>query len=324
MYTSFRDYALIFIVSGMRKRIGSFASIIPNSLCKFDAFEKVSVFYHAVNNHPQDFNKGLYDTKSEKEFAQGVDYLLNQFGDKLELSFDDGLSCCYDIIAPILKEKGVQAIFFLNNAFIDNKELFYRYKAALIVNACRMDPSIYKLLNIELGSDPVSVVMRVGYKQRAKLDEIANRIGIDFDEYLREQKPYMNDAQVRSLIKDGFLIGAHSVDHPPFYELDLKEQLWQVETSVNTLIQQYQLSYRYFSFPFTDWNCSMELFKIISERNLLDRSWGCAGMKLENFTFHKQRLALDVNNQTAEETIKSEWILYQLKRIIGKHKITRN
>lgn len=308
----------------MIKRVAPFFGLIPNAVCKFDAFKKVSVFYHAVNNHPQDFNNGLYETKSEKQFAEDIDYLLKRFGDKLELSFDDGLSCCYEVVAPILKAKGVEAIFFLNTAFISNKELFYRYKSALIANACKKDSSVHKLLHTELGSDPVSFVMGVGYKQRSKLDEIANRIGINFNEYLNVHKPYMDDVQVRSLIQDGFLIGAHSVDHPPFFELNLQEQLWQVETSVNTLVQQYQLPYRYFSFPFTDWNCSLELFNTMQERKLIDQSWGCAGMKQDNFTFHTQRLAMDIDNQTAEQTIKTEWLLYQLKRIIGKHKITRN
>src|SRR5215472_8978138 len=44
------------------------------------------------------------------------------------LSFDDGLREGYEIIAPILRNKGVPAIFFLNSATLDNRQLMWRHK----------------------------------------------------------------------------------------------------------------------------------------------------------------------------------------------------
>ena len=47
------------------------------------------------------------------------------------LTFDDGLSECYQVVAPILKEKGIPATFFLCSAFVDNHELAYRFQEEL-------------------------------------------------------------------------------------------------------------------------------------------------------------------------------------------------
>ena len=49
------------------------------------------------------------------------------------LSFDDGLKEVFTTIAPILLKKGVPASFFINPCFIDNNELFYRYKISLLI-----------------------------------------------------------------------------------------------------------------------------------------------------------------------------------------------
>jgi len=53
------------------------------------------------------------------------------------LSFDDGLREPLDIIAPILKQKGVPATFFVNTATLDNLEMLYRHKASLLVDHVR-------------------------------------------------------------------------------------------------------------------------------------------------------------------------------------------
>ena len=54
-------------------------------------------------------------------------------------ALDDGLSGCHRYIAPLLRKKGIPASFFLNNRFIDNKSLFYRYKASLLVHQVKKD-----------------------------------------------------------------------------------------------------------------------------------------------------------------------------------------
>jgi hypothetical protein len=109
--------------------------------------------YHLVCNEAPAHIKHLYQTRNEKLFRQDLDYLLQHFqplgledinaivfeGKSLKkpgffLTFDDGLREIYDVVAPVLKEKGVPAAFFLNSAFHNNKALFYRYQASVLID----------------------------------------------------------------------------------------------------------------------------------------------------------------------------------------------
>ncbi|RYD69268.1 MAG: hypothetical protein EOP53_27470, partial [Sphingobacteriales bacterium] len=49
------------------------------------------------------------------------------------LSFDDGLRSFYEVAAPVLQRKGIEAACFVNSSCIDNKALFFRYKASLLI-----------------------------------------------------------------------------------------------------------------------------------------------------------------------------------------------
>ena len=53
------------------------------------------------------------------------------------LTFDDGFREIYDIIAPILLDKGIPATFFISSGFLDNRELCYQHKASLLVEKVR-------------------------------------------------------------------------------------------------------------------------------------------------------------------------------------------
>ncbi len=113
-------------------------------------------FYHTVSPEALPHISHLYRLVKTAAFENDLDELLLRFepvslGDYLEnrgvkkgkrrmvLTFDDGLKECYDIIAPMLIKKGIPATFFLNNRFIDNRGLFYRYKASLLVHQVRDD-----------------------------------------------------------------------------------------------------------------------------------------------------------------------------------------
>src|SRR5690606_37008030 len=100
-------------------------------------------FYHLISDQDVIHVKHLYSVKHTQAFERDLDFLLKNYEaidlNTLEglihqdkpidkkvflLSFDDGLSQFYDIIAPILRRKGIPAVNFLNSAFIDNKDLF--------------------------------------------------------------------------------------------------------------------------------------------------------------------------------------------------------
>ena len=108
-------------------------------------------FYHAVSDEklPHVLN---YPYRNILQFEKELDFFLKYFqpvlleelisgkcsGEKgFHLSFDDGLRECAEVIAPVLLKKGIPATFFLNSAFVDNKALFHKYKASLVLNRLR-------------------------------------------------------------------------------------------------------------------------------------------------------------------------------------------
>ena len=103
-------------------------------------------FYHAISDTPLPHITPLYRHRTETEFRKDLDWLLAHYTpirwneiDEYErmqkpafcLTFDDGLKEFYTIAAPILEEKKIPCVCFLNSAFVDNKDMMFRYKEAL-------------------------------------------------------------------------------------------------------------------------------------------------------------------------------------------------
>lgn len=260
--------------------------------------------------------------KSVKEFIDDLDYLLTHFkpitlkelldyhqnkktipNNSFHLTFDDGLSEFYHVIAPILIEKKIPATIFLNNHFIDNKALFYSYKASI--------------LSDELYTD---TVLDISFKNKNDIDELAKTFNISWDDYLAKHQPYLTTEQINELIAQGFTIGAHSLNHPLYEELSLDEQIHQTITSIEDIKNRFQLDYSVFSFPFTDVNVGKKFFSSI--KNHVDLTFGSAGIKDDEITFNLQRLTMD-NKVDGAVNIKMAFSYYLLKKLIFKSSIKR-
>jgi len=197
-------------------------------------------FYHLVSDKEPDFVKGLYKPKTVAQFKADLNVFLKYYepisleeviqynkGEikllkpSFHLTFDDGLANFHEIIAPILKEKNIPATVFLNTAFVDNKDLFYRYKKVLKIQ--------HATCNIQ--------------------------------NFLKKEKPYLTLKQIKELQKQGFTFGAHSVDHPLYANIDLTEQLKQTKDSLQWITDNLQEKYKAFSFPFYDTDVTKKFFK---------------------------------------------------------------
>lgn len=104
-------------------------------------------FYHAVSDTPLPHISPLYRHRTETEFRADIEWLLAHYEPihwyeigRYEreqrpafcLTFDDGLKEFYTLVAPFLEEKKVPCVCFLNSAFVDNQDMMFRYKEALM------------------------------------------------------------------------------------------------------------------------------------------------------------------------------------------------
>lgn len=250
------------------------------------------------------------------------------------LSFDDGLREFHDIVAPILLKKGVPSINFLNSGFIDNKDLFFRYKLSIILEKLKStNLTLVKRKNIELWfkqnglkfDEHYNTLYSIHYGNKNLLDDLAEYLEIDFKEYLMKYKPYMTSEQIKSLILKGFSFGAHSVDHPLYSQLNLEQQLNQTSLSINNIVSEFNLKYRLFSFPFTDISVSNSFFNAIFNdgQPIAEFTFGSSGIKKDIVERNFQRIPLEIDLFTAEDIVYGEYLYYLFKVFFNKNIIIR-
>ncbi len=167
---------------------------------KISGHKLIFPFYHLVSDVAVPHVDQLYPIKSVDQFKKDIDFLWTHFNPisycnlqeyikrdtfpqkpSFLLSFDDGLREFHDVVAPILLEKGVPAICFLNSGFIDNRDLMFRYKASLLVNAFSANPKLEDALSQNFPKDDLSqTLLNIDYQNRAVLDEMRsqNRLAI--------------------------------------------------------------------------------------------------------------------------------------------------
>ncbi|MCK4880062.1 MAG: polysaccharide deacetylase family protein, partial [Bacteroidales bacterium] len=277
---------------------------------------------------PVDFERDLEQLLQWFQPVSLEEY-LDHAGEKrgkrsMVLTFDDGLKGCYEFIAPLLKKKGVPATFFLNNKFIDNRALFYRYKASLLVHQvkkdCRAMEKIAAFLRISKDQVEASIMM-IGYDQRALLDALAREVELDFSAYLRSKPVYMNSREVKELLKWGFDMGGHSSDHIDFTSLEPGEMIQQVRTSIMDLQQRFGINTAYFSFPFTSDGVPEEVIDTLLKEEAATALLGSAGLKRTGKPAFIQRVPMEQFETPAFEAMKTEYLYYLLKRALGRNRL---
>ena len=298
-------------------------------------------FYHTVSPEPLPHICHLYRVLKPEEFERDLEQLLRWFDPvsldsylekkegkrgrrRLVLSFDDGLLGCHRYIAPLLRKKGIPAIFFLNNKFIDNRALFYRYKASLLIHQgredCRAREQIAEFLKIP-GEMFESSIRMIAYEQRALLDALAREVGLDYSAYLRSKPVYLGTKEVKELLEWGFDIGAHSSDHRDFSGLEAGEMIEQVTSSIRDLQKRFGIQSSYFSFPFTSDGVPGKVIDSLLEEGGADALLGSAGLKRTGHPAFIQRIPMEEHPTAALDTLKTEYLSFLLKKMLARDRL---
>ena len=313
-------------------------SIFPvKFLTKLSGINKIYPFYHIVNNDVPLHLKHLYKVKTEKQFEKDLNFLLkhykpsnfpdilNEESPAFHLSFDDGLRECSEIIAPILLKKGIPATFFLNSAFVDNKGLFYKYKISILIDKYLEYKSSETELTKILGQQRIIPgLQKISYFDKEKIEHIAQILEVDFSEYLKTNKPYMNSEEIMQLQKQGFNIGAHSIDHPLYSKIPFEEQLIQTQESINFAEKKFQTKNKLFAFPFTDSGTNSNFFKYIFDNQIVDYTFGTAGIKVDSIKKNIQRIPVEKIQVSGGAYIKGQYLNFIVKRLLNRETVIHN
>ena len=304
---------------------------------RFSGITPLIPYYHVVSNERLIHICHLHPYKDERQFTDDVDFLGKRYqplsprdlidfarsGKKIKkgsfiITFDDGYSQIFSVVAPILYKKGIPAIFFLASDFIDNRNLGYRNKASIIAEHLRRNPGLRtgheSALRemLKTSRDQITErILAIPYGAATMLDEIAGVLGIDFQEYLRRVQPYLTSPQIRSLMDRGFHFGAHSLDHPLFEALPLQDQLKQTIVSLQFLKNAYGLPYSFFAFPHSDDSIHRDYFREIER--IVDLSFGTSGIKKDPIATNLQRINFERSLRPASQILARQLI----KKIVG-------
>lgn len=302
-------------------------------------------FYHAVSDETLPHLTHLYQLKNKKQFIEDLDYLLQHFmpvklseyldgafltGSKkppMVLSFDDGLIQCYSEIIPVLIRKGVPATFFLNNAFIDNRSMFYRFKVSLLIEALEgVSESQLKKASDLLHCDQKGIKKRlltVSYVEREITDQVAEVFDLSFKDYLSEKPVYLGSMHIRKMQAEGFEFGSHGIDHPMFSLLKKKTTIDHIHASVADLAKRYNLKYRYFAFPFTDNGVEDDTINQLFRKGIIDAGFGTAGLKDDKWPRYFQRVPMELLDKDAQATLRGEINRWHIRKLTGKNMTKR-
>jgi len=332
--TSLSDKALHLASRTLRKSLQN----IPLSVSRSISSGTLPIFiFHAVESSPKPYIKHLYDCHSPASFERVLDEILAVFkpledlspagianagSDRFLVTFDDGLRSSYEVAAPILERKGIPAIHFLISDFLAGaagSKVEEKFKASFLIEELK-SRSVKDNGDVQailagggyLGSVD-EALMAVRLEDSALYGAVADRLEIDLAAYFLADRPYITHDEAADLFRRGFMLGAHSCDHPRYWELDLDAQVDQTERSMRHVTRAFNLPYRYFAFPYKNRGISSAFYE--RTRDEVDlyfttSGWGNAmnGQKV----FH--RVGMD-HQSSAIKGLKCGWRPYPLSLV---------
>lgn len=274
------------------------ADLIPFSIYpKLIRRDLIDIFYHVVSNEDLTYVRHLYPVIPVDYFQQSLDYLASQYRfisyeqvqahilagkplpeDALHLSFDDGYRQCFDVVRPILLERGIPATFFLTTSLIDNQVLFYRNKVSLAIDwVIRLQDERRKAAFGEISRIAGVTFHEVdGFRDWIKelrapdedtIDAVLDALGIDVPLFLAENQPYLTQPQIRTMVEEGFCIGAHTITHRKLGGLNPSEAEYEIVESCRAILRITGQKDVPLSFPHSGAGLSRELLRNIRQQH---------------------------------------------------------
>ena len=327
-------------------------SASSEKMLNFFTDQTIFTYYHTVNNEKLNYLDNLFSFKNEKHFKNDIELLLNNYQplnpdfflkdfkynqipkNHFLLTFDDGLSQIFDVIAPILYEKKISAIFFVNPHYIDNKNFFVRHVISFLIDIIlnnKYDKEIIQeinyLLSLKKSSSKsllINDLKKINFDSENILLRITELLKVDINTELKKKKPFISKNQIKEMIDMGFYFGGHTMTHPRLNTINYNDQKKEIFDSINWLKLNFKINYSFFAFPYTDRGISKKLIKSIFKYDNSSIVFGNSGLKKDFDERIIQRFSLEKPNQNTSKLIVSENLYKFFNKLIGNYNITRN
>jgi peptidoglycan/xylan/chitin deacetylase (PgdA/CDA1 family) len=321
------------------------SQILPFGLVRSMAgVNPLIINYHVVSDRNLPHVINLYKYRDVRTFGQDLDFLAANYhpiglhellahmknGARLPrnsclITFDDGFKEVYETAAPILAEKGISATFFITRDFIDNSTLGFDGKKSLIMEHLLSGVTVPNELKEIVKGDTSEELMRaigdIPYSERNKIDSVATLLQINFGDYLKKESPYLTSQQIIQLIREGFTIGSHALDHANFMQLTIDEQLHQAISGTHHLCEKFSLDYKVFAFPYSDSGISHAFFKGIHGK--IDATFGNQGLMTDCIPENFQRISYEKTGVSASKMTRFFYTRKIIKSLFRNNAIHR-
>jgi peptidoglycan/xylan/chitin deacetylase (PgdA/CDA1 family) len=250
-----------------------------------------AVMYHYVRDYSKQYpNLRFLDAKN---FSRQLDYFENKFGfvsrddweatavakktdslpDGVVLTFDDAMSCHFDFVFRILKERGLWGVFYVpTKPYVSGKMLDVhrvhllcgRFEGNRLLEVCK-NLITEKMLPFENWEKFKSQTYTKQYNEKcvtefkrilnyfvderlrsSLVDEISKVLG--FNEY--HTGFYVDPKSLRKMSAEGMIIGSHTINHPVMSKLDRNTQTDEIEMSFEYLESACFVSHRTYCHPY--------------------------------------------------------------------------
>lgn len=231
----------------------------------------VVVMFHNLQHGPHDPD----DLRSgEQAFEQVLDFLGRHFntvplseivdriargrsvGGLAALSFDDGYPDWHSQVCPILMRRNLPASFFVTTSQLDGRPLWSERIAHLLrhgqpaaldtLRSSLPEVSWSDAVQRENAIEPMTQALK--YMPTPERDELIHqmeqRCGVQ-----TEQAPRFTVSDLQGMVRQGFEIGSHTVDHPILSCCDETQAWREISKSREQLSELIGQEVRYFAYP---------------------------------------------------------------------------
>lgn len=279
----------------------------------------IDFFWHVVSDSPMPHVHNLYPVVPTQDFETALKYLQENFTiisyqqlhahvfegaqlppKALHISFDDGYAECFNIVRPILLKFDIPCTFFLTTDLIDNKILFYRNKQSLCIDILNepdlnFQASIANLQPLVSNKLPATLDGFISWfgelrlSDESLIDEICLVLGLNWQKFLVDKKPYLTTNQIQQMQADGFTIGAHTCSHRKLIDLPPDEINIEIKESCRIIKEITGQEIVPFSFPHSAAGLDRDhLAEIRSQNPMTGLLFDTKGLRLDATFIHNR------------------------------------
>ena len=171
------------------------------------------------------------------------------------LTFDDGYCDNYEVVFPVLKKRGVSAVFFLATDYIGGNIPLWEWEVAEILY--RNMPTEGVLLHKKIWETKRSFVLRVIEEMKGmdleKRERVISFLRIHSNNRLSSgplKDRCLNWEEVKKMSSSGMEIGSHGMSHRALSRIPFADAIKEIEGSRKAVEKHTQKPCLHFSFPF--------------------------------------------------------------------------